>query len=626
MRKNPTLHISDDDRLEFGPELQLLERYRTATEAALTHAITNVQLRERINIHKNDLAFINKLIHDPDITCKPADKNLGLVLTSTAWYDAELERMLKDRVTYKPYNGSVNKLKARLTSELETLVATHSRVLEDWQPAIFPQLEKFMKGKISADEMAIPGIYLLLKVHKPNLCGRPIVPCTKWITTPASILVDHLLQELLRDHPIPCLVKDTKSFVNEIERIKVMDKKGIFITADIASLYTNIDTQLGLELIEKFLIECKVREDRRKLIMDLLAFVMNNSYLIFKGQVYHQRDGTAMGTSCAPIYANIICWCLERIILPEFGVDLHLYRRFLDDVFAYLCPTVAERFMTRMNSLHPKLKFEFVVHPTEAAFLDLLIHKGKRFAAEGRFDLRVHQKKMNLYLYIPWSSHHPVAAKRSFIQTELMRYIRNTSAASEYFTLKHIFYQRLRDRGYPRAFLTPLFNSIWYEDRSFFLIPSDELQSHPLRLTAAPRSACLIKRLARADLAALKASSNDPGGPSRPPVFVIPFTPLSHAIPTRRILCQRWPLVNAATGLTQPIIAYQSFPSLLVKLIHQKARAMELLRTGPPLPKLIQPKLTFATAAAQLKAAGVTGHSGPSSNTLPSSYDPMDLS
>ena len=34
---------------------------------------------------------------------------------------------------------------------------------------------------------------------------------------------------------------------------------------------------------------------------------------------------------------------------------------------------------------------------------------------------------MNLYLYIPYNSFHTDAMKRSFIQTELMRYIRNSS-------------------------------------------------------------------------------------------------------------------------------------------------------------------------------------------------------
>ena len=80
------------------------------------------------------------------------------------------------------------------------------------------------------------SFYLLIKVHKPKgLCGRPIVPCTRWITTPASVLVDHLLQEIVKKANIPWLVKDTKSFVNELEHKRVHQRDGVFVTADIAS-------------------------------------------------------------------------------------------------------------------------------------------------------------------------------------------------------------------------------------------------------------------------------------------------------------------------------------------------------------------------------------------------------
>lgn len=575
-------------------ELRLIEAYRRGTERALRIAIANARLNERVNCHRDDLTFIHRLIDDPDITCKPADKNLGLVLVDTKWYDDELQRMLRDRVTYAPFNQSVPQLMNRLATELRELVMKWSSTLETWQPTLFPQLERFMSHKVSAKERAIPNIYLLLKVHKKVLCGRPIVPCTKWITTPASILVDYLLQEILAADPIPWLVKDTKSFVNELERTHLVDRDGSFVTADIASLYTNIDTQLGLKLIDEFLTERHIPSSQRRLVMALLEFVMNNSYLAFKGQVYHQIDGTAMGTSCAPTYANIIVYMLERTVVAELAGGIRLYRRFLDDVFAYLTESCVEEFQIRMNSLHAKLKFEFVRHPTEAAFLDLHIHKGDRFHTDGRFDLRVHQKKMNLYLYIPYLSMHTDAAKRSFIQTELMRYIRNSSSRQDYLDLRQLFFRRLLDRGYPRDFLAPVFTSIRYADRSLMLIDARDLASHPLRFAHPPLSTCLIKRLARVDRATLVASVDHRDGPARPPVFVIPFTPLSRAIPTRNILMAEWPLLRSVIqGLPPPIIAYQSYPSFLSLLIHRKAKLAEEKRKGPPQLKLIQSHLPF---------------------------------
>jgi hypothetical protein len=286
-----------------------------------------------------------------------------------------------------------------------------------------------------------------------------------------------------------------------------------------------------------------------------------------------------MGTAVAPTYANIVVYMMEKEVLRDMSRSVHLYRRFLDDVFAFMDRSAVEEFTHRMNHLHSKLKFEFVVHPSEAAFLDLRIHKGTRFESAGIFDLSVHQKKMNLYLYIPYHSFHSDAMKRSFIQTELMRYIRNSSDITEYAQLKQIFYQRLRDRGYPPSFLLPLFDSIFYSDRSFFLWPSATLPAHPHIHSHPPRSACLQRRMLR-----WQRSNSLASPPTRPPVFVIPYSPLSRILPTRPLLCQHWEMVQEALEepIQRPIIAYQSSPSLLKTLVYQRARQLEQVRTAAP--------------------------------------------
>lgn len=619
---------ADEHRQLFSSELFHLDRYCRNTLQQLNRTICHQTLSSRMNCHRKDQSFVCSLMEDSSITCKPADKNLGLVLIDTDWYNAELGRMLKDTVTYcnvRPAPGrtmrsTVTSLIGGLSAELKAIVKRHTPTLERWSPAQHEQIIKYMHNKIAVSSAMIPEIYLLIKVHKPKgLCGRPIVPCTRWITTPASVLADHLLQEVLKKAAIPWLVRDTKSLVNDLETRTVTEPHGIFVTADIASLYTNIDTQRGLQLVRLFLTEQLVDERHSNLIMDLLRFVMDNSYLSFRGQLFHQRDGTAMGTACAPSYANIVVYMLERPVVELLApTGLFFYRRYLDDLLAFVAPEKAQELQLRMNALDPKLVFEFVSNEAAAEFLDLHIHKGKRFVSQGRFDLAVHQKKMNLYLYIPFSSFHTDAAKRSFIQTELMRYIRNSSDRDAYLQLKRLFYQRLRDRGYPSSFLLPVFNSIFYEDRALFLHPSADLLTHPLLLQGhQPRSTCLQRRIHRAQKLALLINSSSSSSntdatqkPPAPPVFIIPFTPLSAAIPTRQLLTTHWQQVNLAIPtLPRPIIAYQSFPSLMVRLVHQKAR-----RSAEQQPQLwhtdrsVQSKLSFhrLSTASDSSAAGIS--------------------
>lgn len=612
-------YFEEQGRSTAWRAFELLDRYSKLTgellrrSTALDHHRQLVE-QQRRNHTAADASFLRRLMSDPSITIKPADKNLGMVLVDTVWYDRELTRMLADAVTYEPFKGT-RKVKGRTTpftieqrqsellTELAAILKRHTSSLAIWNPHYSDAIAKYLHSAVTAKTCVLPSIYLLIKVHKASgLCGRPIVPSTRWLTTPASVVVDHLLQEIVRAANIQHIVKDTKSFVVELERTVVSTRDGIFVTADIASLYTNIDTEMGLRLVRRFLVEQQVNCTHTELIMDLLTYVMRHSYLAFRDSIFHQRDGTAMGTATAPTYANIVVYMLEQDTIRDMSATLHLYRRFLDDVFAYIDRAAAPELMHRLNHLHPKLRFDFVVHDSEAAFLDLRIHKGARFDASRIFDLSVHQKKMNLYLYIPYHSFHSAAMKRSFIQTELMRYIRNSSDRGDYVRIKQIFYQRLRDRGYPPSFLLPLFDSIFYADRHFFLYPAASLHAHPQLHSHPPRSMCLLRRQARWRRSHSPASA--PVAHQPPPVFVVPYSPLSRLVPTRALLCTHWELIQDAMDepTPKPIIAYQSSPSLLKTLVYQRARLMEEARLAAQpaaaAPHTVQLPLTrFFTAA-----------------------------
>ena len=586
-------HQLDSQREKYAAELQLLEHYQAQTLKLLHSraiaAINSFQLqRHSPNFGSADQRFIQRLMNDASITIKPADKNLGLVLVSTDWYNAELSRMLADRITYEPlrhfapsYRGktvlALPKLQEELATQLKELAIRSTSSLELWNPDLSKKAIRYLSTAVTLKTCVVPKIYLLIKVHKASgLSGRPIVPSTHWLTTPASVLADHLLQEIMREARIPHIVKDTKSFIIELETLRTTVPDGSLVTADIASLYTNIDTKDGLTQVRRFLIEQRVSARHMELIMSLLEFVMNNSYLTFRDGVWHQIDGTAMGTACAPTYANIVVYMREKDVLHEMRRYIYLYRRFLDDIFIYMATEGVKEMQARLNSMHPKIRFDFVVDAQQASFLDLCISKGERFHRDGRFDLSVHQKKMNLYLYIPYRSFHTDAMKRSFIQTELMRYIRNSSSPDGFYSLRTLFFHRLRDRGYPSAFLQPIFNSLFYADRPFFLWSSADLLNCPQLRLSEPRSTTLLRRLMR--LRAERQTASAAVSTDSPIVFVVPYSPLSHALPTRSLLSRHWQLVREALdepSLPPPTIAYQSATNLGTQLVFRRAKQLE---------------------------------------------------
>ena len=80
-----------------------------------------------------------------------------------------------------------------------------------------------------------------------------------------------------------------------------------------------------------------------------------------------------------------------------------------------------------------------------------------------------YQKPLNRYLYIPFNSYHPNHSKRSFIKAELIRYVRLSSKVSDFLKIRDSFYNRLRNRGYPKWFLTEIFSEVSYNLRSSYL-------------------------------------------------------------------------------------------------------------------------------------------------------------
>ena len=234
-------NAENESRLENGNDIETLRQYTKSTSHLLTKSIddpSHSQQRQRSNCERADIEFIHRLINDPNITIKPADKNLGITLVDTEWYDHELNRMLSDTNTYRKFKNELtiekkkikcksDKLGEHLWDHLQSIVKIHHGTLAMYYPTLYDQVIKYTKSKIGKTTSTIPIIYGLLKVHKPKLSMRPIVPCTNWITTPASVLVDHLLQSIVRDANIKWIVKDTKSFVNELEATHLTCSTGI---------------------------------------------------------------------------------------------------------------------------------------------------------------------------------------------------------------------------------------------------------------------------------------------------------------------------------------------------------------------------------------------------------------
>ena len=68
-------------------------------------------------------------------------------------------------------------------------------------------------------------------------------------------------------------------------------------------------------------------------ILELLEFVLTTTYFAFRGEIYRQKFGTAMGSPVSPLVANMFMEQLERKLSATVPEDLRpkLWKRYVDD-------------------------------------------------------------------------------------------------------------------------------------------------------------------------------------------------------------------------------------------------------------------------------------------------------
>ena len=158
----------------------------------------------------------------------------------------------------------------------------------------------------------ISNLYLLPKIHKKDVPGRPIINSVGSLTETILALVDEVLRKyskLARSY-----VKDTSHFLNIIKDLKV-NLEEYLATVDVTALYTNIPHEEGIERVIKFLKKHNAPDNEILLVKKLLPHILKMNYFQFNNEIYLQTSGTEMGTRCAPNYAIIFMAEVEEEFL-----------------------------------------------------------------------------------------------------------------------------------------------------------------------------------------------------------------------------------------------------------------------------------------------------------------------
>ena len=358
-----------------------------------------LQTRNRHNISQTERHAINEIKNNNDIVIKPADKGGAIVIWPKVDYLTEAYKQLNNT---NHYQRITNDPTQHIQQQIRRLV----KQLHD---------DKFLCPQATTKT---PTLYLLPKIHKPNIPGRPIISGCGGPTVQLSQYADSIQN-------IPSYVQDTTDFLKRIFSLNNnLPTDIILITIDVKSLYTNIPNDEGIKACIDMLEDYNHHDTHTEHRTEILSIILNQNFFTFNNEYFLQIHGTTMGTPMAPTYANIFMAVLEKELLlnaPGGLIPLE-WIRFIDDIFAIWTHGIEtlNKFLDYINELHRTIKFDYTFSHKTVNFLDTTIYLNN----DNKLESDLYIKPTDRTLLLHHNSFHPHSCKKGIIFSQALRYRR----------------------------------------------------------------------------------------------------------------------------------------------------------------------------------------------------------
>ena len=423
------------------------------------------------NLSKGEIEALSYLSKRDDIIITNADKGGAVVIIDIIQYKKEAQRQLNDSATYKLLDNNV-------TTENNKLVINIINRFKNDQ-----LISQKTAENLKVIDPRTPRLYFLPKVHKKEIPGRPVVSSIDCPTAKISKFIDHHLQPIVQK--IPSYIKDTTDFLNKINNIVNVHDQSIFVSLDVKSLYTNIPNSEGIAAVKRAFDNYSNKLVSTKVIVTFLSLILTLNNFSFNSKHYLQRKGCAMGTSCAPAYANIFMADFEsKYIYPLIKNKAITYLRYIDDIFMIWTASMDElqNFIQVLNSKHQSIRFEFNISTLKMEFLDVLLYKDQNH----NIQTTLYKKPNDHQSYLHAKSEHPKSLKNSIAYSQTLRIRRICSTDSEFNKHSKLLLNNFKERGYHTSYIKDQIKDIKSVNRRELLSPrtkEEDKSRIPLSIT-----------------------------------------------------------------------------------------------------------------------------------------------
>ena len=371
--------------------------------------------------------------------------------------------MLQDQNVYMPVTDKRRNPTSKTELELQRKFSDLKKLgnlseTEYWKlrpsdstPASFYGLPKIHKVELKQmdDHFTLPeNTETRIPLRPINRCiGAPTYELSKYLAS----LLKHLVNETEYS------VKNAKQFAEFVSNQEVADDE-LVVSFDVVSLFTSIPIDMAIDVIQQKLEGSDDWRNHTQLtkdqILDLLSFLLHNSYFVFEGTQYHQVSGCAMGSPVSAVIAELVMQEVEEKALETSPVQRKWWRRYVDDSNACIKRDGVEAFHSHLNSINANIQFTVEMPTTtmgknSIAFLDT----NNTVNEDGRIELGVYRKTTHTGKYLDFHSHSPAQSKRAVVKTLMDRAKCIPSTTAQRQNEKQRVVNDLKANGYPESFI-----------------------------------------------------------------------------------------------------------------------------------------------------------------------------
>jgi hypothetical protein len=234
--------------------------------------------------------------------------------------------------------------------------------------------------------------------------------------------------------------------------------KQLVVSFDVVSLFTSIPIDMAIDIIQRKLEGSDGWRNHTQLtkgqVLDLLSFLLHNSYFVFEGTQYHQVSGCAMGSPVSAVIAELVMQEVEEKALETSPVRPKWWRRYVDDSNACIKRDGVEVFHSHLNSINANIQFTVEMPTTtmgknSIAFLDT----NNTVNEDGKIEVGVYRKATHTSKYLDFHSHSPAQSKRAVVKTLMDRAKCIPSTTAQRQNEKRRVISDLKANGYPESFI-----------------------------------------------------------------------------------------------------------------------------------------------------------------------------